>query len=103
MPRTRIDLDAELRDAIGNSNVYFQPPESIKLKYPCIVYELSDLDVFRADNLNYKKHDRYDVTFITKDPDHPLIRELPDLFLHCRYNRYYAADNLNHYSYTIYY
>ena len=103
MPRTRLDLDAELRDAIGNSNVYFQPPESIKLKYPCIVYELADLDSSYADDKRYRIHDRYSVTFITKDPDHSLIREFPDLFLHCRFNRFYMADNLNHYNYTVYY
>lgn len=103
MSRSRLELDAELRAAIGNSNVYFQPPESVKLKYPCIVYHRSNIDMVHADNKVYKKDNSYDITFITKDPDHPLVEEFLDLFSMISYNRSYSADNLNHYNYTLYY
>lgn len=103
MPRNRLEFDARLREAIGNSNVYFQPPETIKLKYPCIIYELFDINVRHADNRSYMKNDAYNVTIITKDPDYPLIEDILDLFDMARFNRFYTADNLNHYIYTIYY
>lgn len=103
MARSRIEFDSKLREALGSSNVYFQPPESVKLKYPCIIYELSDLDTRHADNKAYKKDVAYDVTIITKDPEFFLIEDILDLFSMVRFNRPYMADNLNHYNYTIYY
>lgn len=103
MARSRIEFDSKLREALGSSNVYFQPPESVKLKYPCIIYELSKLDARHADNKVYKKDVAYDVTIITKDPEFFLIDGILDLFPMIRFNRPYMADNLNHYNYTIYY
>ena len=34
MAKTRLDLQSALEEFIGNSNVYYQPPEGFKLKYP---------------------------------------------------------------------
>ena len=101
--RSRLDFDERLRELIGNSNVYFQPPESIKLKYPCIIYKREDMDVKRADNLAYHKTNCYDVTIISKDPDYYLFDEIMDEFPMCRFGRPYTYDNLNHRTYTIYY
>ena len=84
------------------SNVYFQPPTGTMLSYPCIVYQLEDMEILHADNAHYGLHDRYSMTYITRDPDdanrHAII-ELP----YCSFDRFYASDNLNHYSYTIYF
>lgn len=104
MPKSRrIELGTIFRELLGSTNVYFQPSESTKIKYPCIIYELSDLDLTHADNLNYRKVPRYEVKLITKDPDFPLIEELPDSFSMCRFDRHYVAENLHHYTYSIYY
>ena len=39
METRRLELDADLRALLGSTNVYFQPPETKKLKYPCFIYE----------------------------------------------------------------
>ena len=101
--KTRTDFDAELRDLIGSTNVYFQPPESIKLKYPCIVYKLTNEDIKRADNRAYLRTNCYDVTIISKNPDYPLFDEIIERFPMCRMGSFFTYDNLNHHNYTIYY
>ena len=50
MPRKRTDLHEILKEILGSDNVYFQPPESYKMEYPCIVYERSALTTRFADN-----------------------------------------------------
>ena len=37
---TRIELQLKLEEILGSRHVYFQPPASIKMTYPAIVYEL---------------------------------------------------------------
>lgn len=98
---SRIDLHEELCDILGSRNVYFQPPESVKLKYPCIIYERDNMEIIHADDTSYHLFKRYNVTVIDKDPD----SEIPDkvaLLPHCRFDRHYKGDNLNHDSFSIY-
>lgn len=102
MGRSRLEFDAILRNLLGSNNVYFQPPSSVKMKYDAIVYELDDIDVRHADNIPYLATRRYRVTLITKNPDNPLSDEIAKLPL-TQFNRFYTADNLNHYVYIIYY
>ena len=40
--KTRYELHEFLCEILGSRNVYFQPPESVKMKYPAIVYERTD-------------------------------------------------------------
>ena len=98
---TRLGLDATLRDILGSSNVYFQPPENLKMRYPCIRYSLYDIQNGHADNLPYLSNNAYQLTLIAPDPDNPYVNKIKDLPL-CSFDRYYAADNLNHYVFTIY-
>ncbi len=98
---SRIDLHNQFVAILGNKNVYFQPPESIKMKYPCIVYKLSDMKDHKADNKHYLYNNAYEVTLIHSDPDNNtvnLLRELP----YCQFVRHFASENLNHYVFTIY-
>ena len=92
---TRLELHKELCEILGSSNVYFQPPENLKLKYPCIVYHRSSGDTKYADNKPYTFRTRYMVTVIDPDPDSKIYEKVAMLPL-CYYDRYYAADNLNH-------
>lgn len=99
----RLNLDNKLREVLGSTNVYYQPPESIKLKYPCIVYELVDIPISTADDGLYVKSDRYTVTLISNKPDTDLKdKMLEELQPYCRMDRVYAYENLYHYVYTIY-
>lgn len=53
-------------------NVYYRPPENVKMKYPCIRYKREDIISEHADNISYRKTNRYQVTVIDKNPDNPL-------------------------------
>ena len=95
----RNDLDAKFKMIVPH--VYFQPPESVKLSYPCIVYQLDDHSEFHADDTTYLRMRRYSVTYITKNPDDLNVETIADM-KYCRLNRFFTNDNLNHYVYTIY-
>lgn len=98
----RQDLQALLETTLGSDNVYFQPPTTLTMKYPAIVYALSAMDIKRADNRAYTFKRRYTLTFISQSPVSPVVDALAMLPL-CSFDRHYKADNLNHYSYNIYY
>ena len=100
----RLELDAILRDILGNSNTYFEPPESIKMHYPCIRYSRSHMDAKYADNLAYLRHKRYELVLIYEDADD----DLPDKVMESdkiivTHDRHYVADNLHHDVFTTYF
>ena len=98
----RIGLQTIFENILGSRNVYYQPPPSIKINYPAIVYQRSNVAIKHADNKSYKKDRYYMVTLIDKDPESPYIDSLLDL-PYCDFDRHYVADNLNHDVFTIYY
>lgn len=100
---SRLDLHKQLCDILGSSNVYFQPPSSVKMKYPCIVYQRSTGDTQYADNWPYVVTTRYTVTYITKDPDDPMVEKLAKAFQSIRMDRHFTADNLNHDTFELYF
>lgn len=102
MERTRLDLHEILCDVLGSRNVYFNPPASIQMKYPCLVYELIGAQIQHADNLKYQKHRRWKVTLITTDPDDKTPDRLDDIPYSSPGNPF-VADGLYHFPYTIYY
>jgi len=102
MARTRVELDKILRTTLGSNNVYFDPPESFKLKYPCIVYSLGGHNEVFADDSKYYKLKRYTLIYITRDADDQMVDKLDDL-KYCRLNRPYTADGLFHYAFEIYF
>ena len=51
----RLDLQAIFEKILGSRNVYFQPPESVKLNYPAIVYAIKDIETTFDDNKAYLK------------------------------------------------
>lgn len=102
MNKARLDLQSFLETLKGDRNVYFQPPASVKMNYPAIVYKLADINNLNADNLSYLQGVAYQVTYITKNPDDVMIKTLSKL-QYCNFDRHFNADNLNHYVYTLYY
>lgn len=98
----RQTLSAILREILGSSNVYFQPPETVKMEYPCIIYNVNSADTRFADNIPYSRKKQYQVTVIDPDPDSvipDLIAQLPM----CVFNRHYTYDNLNHDVFNLYF
>lgn len=99
---SRLELQTRLEEILGSSNCYFQPPASLKMSYPAIRYKLNRVDKKNANNRAYILSRSYEITVIDANPD----SEIPDKILQlpmCSFNRYYTADNLNHYVYTLYY
>lgn len=90
-----------LLEILGSSNVYYRPPTNIKMKYPCIVYDLLSFDTRYANNKPYSRNPRYKVTIIDPNPDskiHMRVGELPM----SSFDRAYVMDNLNHFVYNVY-
>ena len=98
----RVELQTILENLLGSENVYFQPPENLKMKYDCIRYSRSNFKPIFADNIPYYLHDCYQVIAIYKNPDSDLPKKIAMLPM-CAHVRAYTADNLNHDVFILYY
>ena len=98
----RIDLQTQLQTLLGSNHVYFQPPETIKMEYPAIVYEVSDVLTHHANDDTYMSKRRYSVQLITKDPDSTSVDDILNL-PYASFDRHYVSDNLHHYTFDLYY
>ena len=99
---SRLQLHQELKD-LGNENVYFQPPENVKLKFPCIIYKFTKFETEHADNNPYAIKKKYNILYITKDPDDEMPEKLAWAFSTISHINNYVRDTLYHYSYDLYY
>lgn len=93
--QSRIELHNTLVEILGSNHVYFQPPESLKMIYPCIVYERSDIRNTDASNDVYLQNYSYLITVIDPDPDSDIPQKLSK-YVHCRFIRHFASNGLNH-------
>ena len=98
----RLELDAKLRDILGNNNTYFEPPASVIMHYPCVRYSRSHMDTKYADNIAYLRHKRYELVLIYEDADDDLPDKLMEE-LTVSHDRHYVADNLHHDVFTMYF
>lgn len=103
MLKTRLELSNRLRKVLGSNNCYFSPPTGLKMKYPCIIYYLSNVDGLKADNINYKTMRLWTVIAVDESPDSTLFEELMDEFKYCSFDRRYVADGLNHTVLSLYF
>lgn len=101
MLNDRLALHELLCEILGSRNVYFQPPESVNMKYPAIRYSRDDIDNVSADNVVYKQDVSYMITVIDRNPDSEIVERISQI-PHIRYDRHYVSDNLNHDVYTLY-
>lgn len=99
----RLELHEEFCDILRNRNAYFQPPASIKLNYPCIVYSISSVNKQNANDKMYKSMNEYKVVVIDSDPDSEIPNKIIAHFPMCRFDRAYTSDNLNHSALSLYY
>ena len=99
---SRVELHRELEKLLKSKNVYYQPPESVKMEYPAIRYKRSDVDTKFANDKPYSHKNKYEIIVIDRKPDNPVIDELLKLPM-CTYDRPYTADNLRHDVLTLYY
>lgn len=100
---SRLELHEEFCEILESRNVYFQPPESLKMKYPCIRYTRSGVDKQNANDRLYKSINQYEGVVIDSDPDSRIPEILIGHFPMCSIGRGYTADGLNHTPFTMYY
>lgn len=98
----RQKLQTLLEETLGSSNVYFQPPPSVQMKYPAIVYNRDDVDMKYAGNQPYSATKRYELTVISSNPDSLIPDKVAKLPM-TSYVRFFSANGLNHDVFTIYF
>lgn len=102
MSNRRLQIHEILCGILGSRNVYFQPPESVKMNYPAIVYGLDKIASTYANDGVYLSQRGYSVTVIDSNPDSFLVEKMAALPA-CKFNRHYEKDNLNHDVFTLFY
>lgn len=100
---SRLNLHEEFCTILGTTNVYYNPPESVKMRYDAIRYELAGKDLRRANDKVYTKTNQYDCVFITHNPDSGVPDAILERFSMCSLGRPYVADNLYHFPFTLYF
>ena len=85
----------------GDRHVYFDPPETVKMRYPCVRYYRKSADARYANNSIYKRMTAYELILIDKRADSEYIDKLLQL-PYCSYEYHYRTDNLHHDVFTIY-
>jgi hypothetical protein len=83
-------------------NVYFQPPSNVQLTYPAIVYERARAYTEYADDDPYCTTKQYQLTLISSDPDETAFDAIAALRM-CTHERFFAADDLNHDVFNLYF
>jgi len=84
------------------SRVYFQPPPTVRMEYPCIIYKRSDTKDFFSNDRIYLTMKKYSITIVDEDPD-SLIPDKVAALPYCDFSTHFTKDNLNHDIYTIYF
>ena len=102
MFKTVAEFQQFLTEQLGTGNVYFQPPETVRMSYPAFKYNLAKIDNVNANNSKYLQGKAYTLTYITYDPDDSMVDTIAS-WRYCVFDRAYAANNLNYFVYTIYY
>lgn len=99
--KTRIELQAMLEEVMESENVYFQPPASLRIDYPCIVYSINRVDNTYANNKIYKQDYFYELILVDSNPDSKYFKKLCEI-PQCRFRNFYISDNLNHFVFNMY-
>ena len=98
--RPRPDLQQILEDICPN--VYFQPPASLQMQWPAIVYERDRADTKFADDNPYLVTRQYNLNLIAQDADESIFEALAALPM-CTHERHFVVDNLYHDVFNIYF
>lgn len=95
------ELQAAFEELLGSRNVYYNPPESVKMSYDAIVFSRSSINnTFASDLVYVQLPPSFEVTVITRDPDAPIIEKVSKL-PRCRFVTSYVSDNLHHNRFTL--
>jgi len=97
---SRIELHDVLKALLGSTNVYYQPPSTVTMQYPAIVYSRDSMASKYANNYVYNVTTAYGIIVIDRNPD-SLIPGKVALLPTAKHTSNYIADNLNHDTFTI--
>lgn len=102
--RTWSEFQEILQEIMGDDGkVYYQPPENLKIKYPCIVFGRTNAVTDFADNKPYHTTKRYTVTLITRTADNDqYVDKLLQLPM-STYDRQFITEGLVHDVFSIYF
>ena len=97
---TRVQLHNLLKTF--TDNVYYQTPESFKMKYPCIRYSKNKRTPSYADGAPYRMAIGYNIMVISSNPDDEIPDQIAALPMAKQVTRY-QSKNLYHDVFDIYY
>lgn len=97
----RLELQSKLLELADYA--YFEPSSSVKMHYPCFVYNLVKIRPLYANNKRYRNFPCYTVTYISLLPADNKVKEILDKFSYCHFSRPYMADSLHHYVFDIFF
>lgn len=100
---SRLNLHEELCTILGTRNVYFNPPESLRLQYDCIKYSMTGMHSKRADDFAYGNTKQYTLVVMSKSPSCDIPEKILEHFPMARFDRQYAYDELYHTIILLYY
>lgn len=89
-----------MTESDGDRHTYFNPPPSVHMKYPAIRYSLKNFNIKFANNGIYRNTPSFEVTLIDTNPDSEYVKKILQI-PYCRFDRFYVAENLNHWTFTI--
>lgn len=98
---SRQNLQTMLEELLGSRNVYYDPPESVKMQYDAIRYTRKSIDNTFANNSVYKQDVCYEIIAIYKKADSDLPLKISRMPM-CVHDRHYVANNLHHDVFTLY-
>lgn len=100
--RSRLDMQEYLQQLLGSKNVYFQPPEGMRISYPAFIYNPSKRGDRFANNSRYLKRRSYFVQYVSPTYDERFVESILDQD-YCSFDRYFAKDDLHHFNFTMFY
>ena len=102
MADRRLEFQQILKKLLGSDQVYFQPPATVEMTYPAIVYKRQVIDTKSADDQLWGATIGYMVSVIDPNPDSKIPSKILELPL-SRFNKHYTVNNLNHDVFSVYY
>jgi hypothetical protein len=96
----RLKLQSLLEEALGSKQVYFQPPSSIRMKYPAIVYSRNNIENVSANDSVYVQHYSYQITVMDYNPDSEIVKKI-SMIPGIRFGNHFTSEDLNHDVFTI--
>lgn len=99
----RIGLHNLLKSINSEIQLYYQPPASLFITYPCFIYKDKVGQTLKAADGLYRHINCYELVYIAKTPNVGMINTILGTFQYCSSDNIFTNDGLHHYVFTIYY